>query len=190
MASSALDFLLDEDELIAAVRGARFLHAGTPVRAPTPSPAGSPSRAARAQADPHPTPARPGLGSPVLGTSRLPPGTSTAPPTGTAAPVLRVQVAASSATDAAPLQSPSAPSAAAPERHAPVAASRATVTERTVNTRPVAAPPVVNAHSMRTRGKSGIIQPMDRLNLHVVPMSSLPRSVCDALSDPNWRSAM
>jgi hypothetical protein len=43
---------------------------------------------------------------------------------------------------------------------------------------------------MRTRGKSGIAQPVDRLNLHVVPMSPLPRSVRDALSDPQWRSAM
>jgi hypothetical protein len=43
---------------------------------------------------------------------------------------------------------------------------------------------------MRTCGKAGIAQPVDRLNLHAVPMSPLPRSVRDALSDPNWRSAM
>ena len=43
---------------------------------------------------------------------------------------------------------------------------------------------------MRTRGKAGITQPVDRLNLHTVPMSPLPRYVRDALSDPNWRSAM
>ena len=43
---------------------------------------------------------------------------------------------------------------------------------------------------MRTRGKAGIAQPVDHLNLHVVPMSPLPRSVRDALLDPNWRSAM
>jgi hypothetical protein len=43
---------------------------------------------------------------------------------------------------------------------------------------------------MRTRDKDGFAQPVDRLNLHVVPMSPLPRSVCDALSDPNWCSAM
>jgi histone deacetylase 1/2 len=39
-------------------------------------------------------------------------------------------------------------------------------------------------------GKAGIAQPVDRLNLHVVPMSPLPCSVHDALSDPNWRAAM
>jgi hypothetical protein len=43
---------------------------------------------------------------------------------------------------------------------------------------------------MSTRGKSDITQPMDRLNLHAVPMSPLPRSVRDALADLNWRSAM
>jgi hypothetical protein len=43
---------------------------------------------------------------------------------------------------------------------------------------------------MRTRGKVGFAQLVDRLNIHVVPMSPLSRSVRDALSDPNWRSAM
>jgi hypothetical protein len=43
---------------------------------------------------------------------------------------------------------------------------------------------------MRTRGKSSITHLVDRLNLHAVPMSPLPRSVRDALADPNWRSAM
>jgi hypothetical protein len=43
---------------------------------------------------------------------------------------------------------------------------------------------------MHTRSKAGFTQPVDRLNLHVVPMSPLPRSVRDALSDPNWRSTM
>ena len=43
---------------------------------------------------------------------------------------------------------------------------------------------------MRTQDKAGIAQPVDRLNLHAVPMSPLPRSVWDALSDPSWRAAM
>jgi histone deacetylase 1/2 len=43
---------------------------------------------------------------------------------------------------------------------------------------------------MRTRGKDGITQSVDRLNLHAVPMSPLSRSVRDALFDPNWRSSM
>jgi hypothetical protein len=43
---------------------------------------------------------------------------------------------------------------------------------------------------MHTCSKAGFTQPGDRLNLHVVPMSPLPRSVRDALSDPNWRSTM
>jgi histone deacetylase 1/2 len=55
---------------------------------------------------------------------------------------------------------------------------------------PQAIIPVTNALSMRTRGKDGFWQSMDCLNLHVVSLSPLPRSVHDALSDPNWRSAM
>jgi histone deacetylase 1/2 len=59
-----------------------------------------------------------------------------------------------------------------------------------VNTRPISIAPVDNAYPMRTRSKAGIAQPVDRLNLHAVPMSPLPRSIRDALSDPHWRSAM
>lgn len=121
----------------------------------------------------------------MLGTSSALPGSSSC----AAAPVLRAQVAASSATDVVP-PSESAPSVAAPEHPAQAIASHATGTGRTVDTRPVAIPHVTNAHSMGTRGKSGIAQPVDRLNLHAVPMSPLPRSVHDALLDPNWRSAM
>jgi hypothetical protein len=43
---------------------------------------------------------------------------------------------------------------------------------------------------MHTRGKVDIARPVDRLNLQAVPMSPLPRSVRDALSDSNWRFAM
>ncbi|XP_066354655.1 uncharacterized protein [Miscanthus floridulus] len=68
-----------------------------------------------------------------------------------------------------------------------VAASR---TRHTFSTRPVVIEPVHNAHPMRMRGKAGIAQPVNRLNLHVVPMSPLPRSVRDAPSDSNWHSAM
>ena len=50
--------------------------------------------------------------------------------------------------------------------------------------------PVVNDHSMRTRGKSGFIQPVDRLNLHTATLSPLPKTFRSALVDPNWRAAM
>jgi len=69
-------------------------------------------------------------------------------------------------------------------------ASSTTATGRTAATRLVSITPVDNAHPMRTRGKAGIAQPVDRLNLHAVPMSPLPGSVRGALSDPNLRSAM
>jgi hypothetical protein len=45
---------------------------------------------------------------------------------------------------------------------------------------------------MRTRGKDGFRQPVDRLNLStmVAATSPLPSSVRTALSDPTWRQAM
>lgn len=43
---------------------------------------------------------------------------------------------------------------------------------------------------MRTRGKSGFRQPVDRLNLNTVALSPVPTSVRTALSDPAWRLAM
>ncbi|XP_066331272.1 cytochrome P450 76M5-like [Miscanthus floridulus] len=51
-------------------------------------------------------------------------------------------------------------------------------------------PQIDNAHPMRTRGKAGVPQHVDRLNLHAVLMSPLPHSIRDAYSGPNWRSAM
>jgi len=43
---------------------------------------------------------------------------------------------------------------------------------------------------MRTRGKSGFIQPVDRLNLHTATLSPLPKTFRSALADPHWRAAM
>lgn len=86
---------------------------------------------------------------------------------------------------------PSSPvGAAAPVRHARAAASSAAATGRTLATRPISVAPVENAHSMRTRGKAGIAQPVGRLNLHAAPVSPLPHCVRDTLSDPNWCSVM
>ncbi|XP_066347777.1 uncharacterized protein [Miscanthus floridulus] len=113
----------------------------------------------------HGTVAAPELsqGSPDLGAAAQT-ATSSASSTpvhpGAAAPVHRVQVVASSN---APMAPSSTAGTAAPGAHAQVAASG---TGRTTATRPIAITPVTNAHS------------------------PLPRSVRDALSDPNWRSAM
>jgi hypothetical protein len=74
-----------------------------------------------------------------------------------------------------------------------VAASGAgRTTGRTAATAPEAIAPVTNAHNMRTRGKDGFQQPVDRLSLTttVAAMSPVPTSVCTALSDPSWRHAM
>jgi hypothetical protein len=61
---------------------------------------------------------------------------------------------------------------------------------RTTSTHPFAITPVNNAHAMRTRGKSGVWQPVDRLELPASILSLVPKSVCTTLLDANWRSAM
>ena len=152
----------------------------------------------------HGTVAAPELsqGSPDLGAAAQT-ATSSASSTpvhpGAAAPVHRVQVVASSTAPMAPSSttgtatsaSSTAPAgAAAPVSSVRATASSTTATGRTAATRLVSNAPVDNAHPMRTRGKAGIAQPVDRLNLHAVPMSPLPSSVRGALSDPNWCSAM
>jgi hypothetical protein len=43
---------------------------------------------------------------------------------------------------------------------------------------------------IRSRGKSGFRQPVDRLNLTASLLSSVPKSVRSALVDPHWRAAM
>jgi histone deacetylase 1/2 len=156
----------------------------------------------------------------VTAGTRLPGGTglgtlspslgSFAPTTGAAAPMHPTQALATSPTISPGAATPMHPAqavassttatgttspirntgAAAPVHPARVAASSTTTTGRTVDTQTVSIAPVNNAHPMRTRGKAGIAQPVDRLNLHAVPMSPLPRSVRGALSDPNWRAAM
>ena len=159
--SSTLDFLLDDSDLTAPLPGATFARAGTDDRAAeAPAPPRSPPSAAPRSPQP-----RAGHGAPTLvgpSTSAAPRSAPPVPPAGAAAPVPPAQAVASSAT----------------------------ATGRTVFIKPVSIAPVVNEHSMRTRGKSGITQHVDRLNLHAVQLSPLPRSVRDALADPNWRSAM
>lgn len=49
--------------------------------------------------------------------------------------------------------------------------------------------PVVNAHPMRTRVKSGFWMPPRPL-LHAAPLSPLPKTFRGGLADPNWRAAM
>ena len=87
-----------------------------------------------------------------------------------------------------PAGAPSASGSAAPEDvQSQAAASRA---GRIAATHPQSIMLVVNDHSMRTRGKSGFIQPVDRLNLHTAPISPLPKTFRSALANPNWRAAM
>ena len=100
---------------------------------------------------------------------------------------------ASSAPDGSGAAAPGDPTsqAAAPlGTAAPASQVVASGTRRTVSTTPLAITPVANAHSMHTRGKSGFIQPVDRLNLSAAALSPLPGSVRSALVDPNWRAAM
>jgi hypothetical protein len=129
----------------------------------------------------------PGATAPVSSTQAATssaPSTSTPVTTGATAPVHPAQAVASSAN---PMASVCTTGPASPAAHTQAVASK---TGCTIATRPVSIPPVKNVHSMRTRGKANIAQPMDRLNLHAMPMSPLPCSIRDALSDPNWHSAM
>jgi len=65
-------------------------------------------------------------------------------------------------------------------------------TGRTTTMTPEAIVPITNAHSMRTRGKDGFWQLVDRLNLHMTAAATtlVPSSVRAALLDPAWRLAM
>lgn len=179
MASSALDFLLEDDELTTPIFGAKSVHAGPPSAAPAAtSPSAGPSSPARhAGTGPGAGAAPQAHGSPAAGPSAAgPPGSPGAGPSAAGPPALPPGPMAPSSSQAG---------TAAPVRHTQVANSSAAATGRTLATRPVSVAPVENAHSMRTRGKAGIAQPVDRLNLHAMPVSPLPRSVRDALSDPN-----
>jgi histone deacetylase 1/2 len=93
-------------------------------------------------------------------------------------------------TAAPAASSPPTVAASSPSTAAPAPQVAASGTWRTSSTAPVTIPPVTNDHSMRTRGKSGIAQPMDRLNLNAAVLSPLPVSLRSALADPNWRAAM
>jgi hypothetical protein len=170
MAPTALDLLIEDHDLTASVPGARFVRAGTAASTAT-------------HLVPEATPVLSSLGAgPWLhGSSSAAHGATSTPPfasSGAAAPVHPAQVAASGTTPTT-----SVIGLAAPTTRAQVVARD---TGRTAATRPIVIPPVTNAHLMCTRCKAGIAQPVDRLNLHIVPMSPLPRSVRDALPDPNW----
>jgi hypothetical protein len=185
MAPSVLDFLNNESDLTTLVPGTRIVHAGTttptsvvhgaiPVHGPITAPERSWASDFGAAA---PVPL-----APVAASSA--PSTSSHVPTGAAAPVHPAQVVAGSTITTTP---PCTASPAASVARAQVVASG---TGRTTATQPCTITPVTNAHPMSTRSKAGIAQPVDRLNLHAVPMSPLPRCVRDALADPNWHSAM
>jgi hypothetical protein len=57
------------------------------------------------------------------------------------------------------------------------------------STRLVAITSVVNAHAMRSRGKSGFQKPI-ALTYRPRFLSPLPKSVCTTILDANWRSVM
>jgi hypothetical protein len=159
MDPSALDFLIDEDDLTTPHPGACLVRAGT---SPTVPAAPAPNAvhdnvpvhepiAAPAPAPPSPGPWLPGPTSPDA--------TATVHP---------AQAATSSTTSMEHIR---AAGTAAPVACAQAVASK---TGRTAATRPVSIISVTNTHSMRTRRKAVFVQSVDRLNLHVVPMSPKP----------------
>jgi hypothetical protein len=160
-----MDFLIDEDDLTTPHPGARLVCAGTSPTVPA-APA------------PHAVHGNVPVHEPVAALAPSPPSPGPWSPDATAT-VHPAQAATSSTTS---MECVRATGTAAPVARAQAVASG---TGCTAATQPVSIISVTNAHSMRTRGKAGFAQPVDRLNLHVVPMSPLPRSIRDALSDPN-----
>jgi hypothetical protein len=170
MDPSAMDFLINEDDLTTPHPGARLVHAGTSPTvpaAPAPHAVHGNVHVHEPVAAPAPAPLSPGSWSPG---STSPDATATVHP---------AQAATSSTTSMEPVRATGTTALVAR------AQAVASGTGRTAATRPVSIIPITNVHSMRTHGKAGFAQPVDRLNLHVVPMSPLPRSVRDALSVPN-----
>ena len=92
----------------------------------------------------------------------------------------------------APTNGPAGAAAPTDSASQVVASGAGCTTGRTITTTTEVITPVTNAHSMRTRGKDGFRQPVDRLNLHMTASSTtpVPSSVRAALSDPAWRLAM
>jgi hypothetical protein len=159
-----------------------------PLQAPSPVPAASPAPAAPPvpPPPPPPTPQAPVAG-PQVPSARLVP----APPQAPAAlgfakpPIVHVY----SKRAPTPTLTPAPPAGAPPRRSSIVPSPpRYVKTDPPVPAGAVPIPPVDNSHNMATRGKSGYRQP--RLTLHAEALSPLPRSVRDALADPNWRRAM
>jgi len=196
MASSALDFLIDDDEMTSSILGAKLVHTGTSTQHVSTHPGAQPETPTPGDAEPLGSSARPRApGSPAAGSlapSSLAAASGGAGPLGSPTVGSAGPLGSLAAGPRAPGPSPplTEAGAAAPVRTAQVAASSVQSTGRTLATRPVHVTLVENAHSMRTRGKAGLAQPVDRLNLHAAPVSPLPRSVRDALTDPNWRAAM
>jgi hypothetical protein len=175
MDSSAMDFLIDEDDLTTPHPGARLVCAGTSLTVP-------------AALAPHVVHGNVPVHEPVAAPAPAPPSLGPWSPGPTSPDATTIvhptHATTSSTTSMEPVRA--AGTAALVARTQAVASGIG----HTAATRSVSVIPVTNVHSMRTHGKANFAQPVDHLNLHVVPMSPLPHSVRDALSDPNWRSAM
>ncbi|WVZ49277.1 hypothetical protein U9M48_000649 [Paspalum notatum var. saurae] len=199
-----LDFLDDFPEQVHPVS---WSSVGSPGQAPAPlSPRrrlastpglGSPGPSA----SPGPPPSPPG--SPP-GSSSLPgPSTSPVPPSpGPRVPGPSAASPAASPGPASPAASPGprvpGPAAAAfPWRWGSVAHQRTARVPRAPDAVAPALPagavpalPVVNTHGMRTRAKSGFLQPRMTLHAAADTISAVPSSYRRALDDPLWRRAM
>ena len=92
----------------------------------------------------------------------------------------------------APPTGPTGATAPADSASQVVASGAGWTTGRTTTMTLEAIIPVTNAHRMRTRGKDGFWQPVDRLNLHMTAAATtpVPSFVRAALLDLAWRLAM
>lgn len=50
--------------------------------------------------------------------------------------------------------------------------------------------PPLPTYNITTRSRSSIIKPVDRLNLHTLALSPIPKTHLQVLKDPHWNSAM
>jgi hypothetical protein len=175
---TTLDFL-NEDDISTMPIGPSAVVAGNP-----PSALGAPQSPV-----PGATASAPGASSPVLGAHSPVPS----PPLaielgsglgGTAAVAPNASPTIEPGSGSGAATTPSASGFATPaDVQSQAAASRAS---RTTATRPQSIVPVVNDHNMQTRGKFGFVYLVDRLNLHTVTLSPLPKTFRSTLAHPNW----
>jgi histone deacetylase 1/2 len=128
---------------------------------------------------PHQTPLHAAAGSPSTSSRRAPtPDAPTTPPHSPTQPTASPSATLPAHDQHASASSPSRASLATP----PAQHSKAPLYPTPV--------PMQQQHHMITRARAGVFKPNPKYALTASPVSAVPRSVRDALRDPNWKAAM